>query len=52
VKAQVMKPDGIDEGIGEAGIAEELGKVVQFERYGFVRINFLGEPIVAYFAHR
>jgi hypothetical protein len=25
---------------------------VQFERYGFVRINFLGEPIVAYFAHR
>jgi len=52
VKAQVMKPDGIDEGIGEAGIAEELGKVVQFERYGFVRINFLGEPIVANYAHR
>ena len=52
VKAQVMKPDGIDEGIGEAGIADELGKVVQFERYGFVRINFLGEPIVANYAHR
>ncbi len=52
VKVKVMKPDGIDEGIGEAGIAEELGKVVQFERYGFVRINCLGEPIVAYFAHR
>ncbi|MHC1687339.1 MAG: glutamate--tRNA ligase [Methanothrix sp.] len=49
---KVMKPDGIDEGIGEAGIAGELGKVVQFERYGFVRINFLGNPIVAYFAHR
>jgi glutamyl-tRNA synthetase len=52
VKVRVMKPDGIDEGIGEAGIAEELGKVVQFERYGFVRVNCLGEPIVAYFAHR
>ncbi len=52
VAVKVMKPDGIDEGIGEAGIAEELGKVVQFERYGFVRINCLGEPIVAYFAHR
>ena len=49
---KVMKPDGVDEGIGEAGIAEELDKVVQFERYGFVRINCLGEPIVAYFAHR
>jgi glutamyl-tRNA synthetase len=47
-----MKPDGIDEGIGEAGIAEELGKVVQFERYGFVRINTSGEPIVANYAHR
>jgi len=26
--------------------------VVQFERYGFARINRLGDPIVAYFAHR
>ena len=42
----------MDEGVGEAGIAEELGKVVQFERYGFVRINSVGEPIVANFAHR
>jgi len=49
---RVMKPDGMDEGVGEAGIAGELGKVVQFERYGFARINSLGEPIVAYFAHR
>ena len=49
---RVMKPDGIDEGIGEAGIVEELGKIVQFERYGFVRINTSGEPIIAYFAHR
>lgn len=49
---RVMKPDGVDEGVGEAGIARELDHVVQFERYGFVRINSLGEPIVAYFAHR
>lgn len=49
---RVMKPDGVDEGVGEAGIVGELGKVVQFERYGFVRINSSGEPIVAYFAHR
>jgi glutamyl-tRNA synthetase len=52
VPVKVMKPDGVDEGIGEAGIAGELDKVVQFERYGFVRINRLGEPIVAYYAHR
>lgn len=52
VAVQVMKPDGMDEGLGEAGIAEELGKVVQFERYGFVRVNKIGDPIVAYFAHR
>jgi glutamyl-tRNA synthetase len=52
VRVQVMKPDGMDEGLGEAGIAEELGKVVQFERYGFVRVNKIGEPIVANYAHR
>jgi glutamyl-tRNA synthetase len=52
VPVKVMKPDGMDEGIGEAGIVSELDKVVQFERYGFVRINRLGEPIVAYYAHR
>jgi len=25
---------------------------VQFERYGFVRVNRIGEPIVANYAHR
>jgi len=47
-----MRPDGADEGVGEAGIAQEVGKVVQFERYGFVRVNSAREMIVAYFAHR
>ena len=51
-KVRVLRPDGIDEGIGEAGIAGELGRVVQFERYGFVQVNSVSEPIVAYFAHR
>ena len=51
-KVRVLRPDGVDEGIGEAGIAEELGRVVQFERYGFVKVNSVGETIVAYFAHR
>jgi glutamyl-tRNA synthetase len=51
-QVRVLKPDGVDEGIGEAGIAGDLGHVVQFERYGFVQVNSVGEPIVAYFAHR
>ena len=51
-KVRVLRPDGADEGFGEAGIAEELGRVVQFERYGFVQVNSVGETIVANFAHR
>ena len=49
---KVLRPDGTDQGVGEPGIAGELHRIVQFERYGFVRINRLGEPIIAYFAHR
>lgn len=52
VPVKVLKPDGMDEGIGEAGILKELDRVVQFERYAFVRINCLGDPIIAYFTHR
>jgi glutamyl-tRNA synthetase len=52
----VKKPDGTDEGIGEPLIASELGNVVQFERYGFVRIDSVveketGKEVVAYFTH-
>ena len=52
IAVNVLRPDGVDLGIGEAGISKELGSVVQFERYGFVRINCLGEPVVAYFTHK
>lgn len=53
VPVRVMRPDGVDAGIGEAGIREDEGKVVQFERYGFVRIDSVsGDEVVAYFAHR
>jgi len=52
VAVRVLRPDGIDEGVGERGIAGELDRVVQFERYGFVRINCLGDPIIACFAHK
>ncbi|MFB3764967.1 MAG: glutamate--tRNA ligase [Methanotrichaceae archaeon] len=52
IAIKVLRPDGEDSGIGETGIAKELDNVVQFERYGFVRINCLGVPVVAYFTHK
>jgi glutamyl-tRNA synthetase len=51
IPVRVLRPDGVDDGIGEAGIAGELDRIVQFERYGFVRIDSL-EPVVACYAHR
>ena len=53
VPVRVMRPDGVDSGIGEVGIREDLDRIVQFERYGFVRIDSVSEDeVVAYFAHR
>ncbi|MEW5937725.1 MAG: glutamate--tRNA ligase [Candidatus Thermoplasmatota archaeon] len=47
---KVWTPDGEwHEGYAEPGIAAELGSVVQFERFGFVRIH---SPGIGYFAHR
>lgn len=41
------------EGIGENGIAAELDKIVQFERFGFCRIDSVDMgKVVAYFAHK
>ena len=55
IEVCVKKPDGtVDEGLGEPLIASELGKVVQFERYAFVRIDAVsedGKKVVAYFTH-
>jgi glutamyl-tRNA synthetase len=52
INVKVKKPDGIEEGIGEPLIVSELGNVVQFERYGFVRIDsVVGKDVVAYFTH-
>lgn len=56
-RVEVLKPDGVDSGIGEQGIEMELDRVVQFERYGFVRVDDVkrqGErlKIVCYFTHK
>jgi glutamyl-tRNA synthetase len=54
---EVLKPDGIDRGIGEPGIETQLGKVVQFERYGFARVDEVHHGrqrmrIICYFTHK
>ncbi len=51
-RVRVLSPDGDYTGVGEHGIEKELGKVVQFERFGFVRIDRVEDGIVAYFTHK
>jgi len=51
-KVKVLAPEREYNGIGEGGVKSELGNVVQFERFGFVRIDSVNGVIVAYFAHK
>ena len=52
IRVRVRKPECVEEGIGEPLIASELDNVVQFERYGFVRIDSVSDSVVvAYFTH-
>jgi glutamyl-tRNA synthetase len=53
INVKVRGPEGDVNGIGEHGITAELDKIVQFERFGFCRIDAVSEDeIVAYFAHK
>ena len=53
INVKVRGPEGDISGIGERGIATELDMIVQFERFGFCRIDSVDEKqIVAYFAHK
>ncbi|KYK27893.1 MAG: glutamate--tRNA ligase [Candidatus Proteinoplasmatales archaeon SG8-5] len=52
VQAKVLMPDGkLIEGLAEKAALDSLGEVVQFERFGFVRLE-PGDEIEAYFAHQ
>ena len=49
-RPEVEKPEEL--GIGEPLIKQEVGDVVQFERYGFVRVDSVeGQTVIAYFTH-
>lgn len=52
-KVRVLSPDGEYSGIGERGLEKELDKVVQFERFGFVRIDSVrDDEVLAYYTHK
>jgi glutamyl-tRNA synthetase len=52
--AQVVMPDAtVTEGFAEADCKKlKPDAIIQFERFGFVRINEVGEKIIAYYAHK
>jgi glutamyl-tRNA synthetase len=55
VAAEVVMPDGaVVRGLAEPAVVQlPVGTVVQFERFGFVRLDAVDdERVVAYFAHR
>ncbi|MBN1133926.1 MAG: glutamate--tRNA ligase [Methanosarcinaceae archaeon] len=52
VHVTVLAPHGKFEGIGEPQVAGELDHLVQFERFGFCRIDSVDNGIFAYFAHK
>lgn len=51
-RAEVVMPDGsVRSGVSEALPTSEVGKVVQFERFGFARVDSVSPKVKAYFAH-
>ena len=51
IPCRVLRPENIHQGYVEKGIEREIDRVVQFERYGFVRIESAGDEIISVFTH-
>ncbi len=54
VPCEVVRPDAsVVKGVAEEACRKlEPNKIVQFQRFGFVRVDEVNEKLVAYFAHR
>ncbi len=54
VPTRIIMPDGRwVEGLGEESLSRlDTVTTVQFERFGFVRLDEIGQEVLAYFAHR
>jgi glutamyl-tRNA synthetase len=53
VEVEVRTPEGMVRGYGEADLKKaDIDDIVQFERYGFVRIDKKNDKVATYFAHK
>ncbi len=53
VVVKVLSPDGEYTGIAEKQIKNELNRIIQFERFGFCRIDTIDDNmVVAYYTHK
>ncbi|HZD42459.1 MAG TPA: glutamate--tRNA ligase family protein, partial [Methanomicrobiales archaeon] len=54
IPCTLHRPEGNAEGFCEPAVADQVGRMVQFERVGFARIDEAtpGKGVQAYFAHR
>ena len=54
VEAEVIKPDGSHEaGLAEPAVTDlSVGDIMQFERYGFARVDAKSPKFVVAYAHR
>ncbi|MBA1341182.1 MAG: Glutamate--tRNA ligase [ANME-2 cluster archaeon] len=52
IPVKVLTPEGEVNGIGEAGIVSEVDRVVQFERFGYVRVDSANGEVIVYFTHK
>jgi len=49
----LLMPEGIFEGFCESAVREYAGRIVQFERVGFSKIDaVIDGKVIAYFTHR
>ncbi len=51
LKCEVLTPEGKVEGIAESSVRNAAGKIVQFERYAFCRVEEVKETVRAIYTH-
>ncbi|ADG13488.1 glutamyl-tRNA synthetase [Methanocaldococcus infernus ME] len=52
-RVKVLMPDGeVKEGLAEINFNPEVGEIIQFERFGFCRVDDVGDVITCCYAHR
>ncbi|HIH78498.1 MAG TPA: glutamate--tRNA ligase [Halobacteria archaeon] len=54
LKMSVLSPEAKYDGLGEEGLKDSIGEVVQLERFGYAKIDSVSNDgeIIAYFSHK